>query len=108
MASRAVDLGDVADGFDRTRTPPITNIGAERSQNSLICSSVFGALFKPFEIPGCLDGRHRPSIPIFEPAEAQVELVCNYINRAGAGRDGIGKPHISKYPDRAFCVFALI
>jgi hypothetical protein len=64
VASRAVDIGDVAGGFERTRTSPITSISAECSQNSLICSSLFGALFKSFEIPGRLDGRHRSSIQI--------------------------------------------
>ena len=38
----------------------------------------------------------RECIGAFDPPEARVELVCNYINRVSAGREGIGGPHISK------------
>jgi hypothetical protein len=38
----------------------------------------------------------RECIGAFDPPEARVELVCNYINRASAERDGVGGPHISK------------
>jgi len=38
----------------------------------------------------------RECIGAFDLPEARVELVCNYINRVSAGREGIGGPHISK------------
>jgi hypothetical protein len=47
----------------------------------------------------------RECIGEFDPPEAQVELVCNYINRVGAGRDGIGGPHISKITEHQVRTF---
>jgi hypothetical protein len=47
----------------------------------------------------------RECIGAFDPPEAQVEPVCNYINRVGAGRDGIGGPHISKITEHQVSTF---
>jgi len=47
----------------------------------------------------------RECIGAFDPPDAQVELVCNYINRVSAGRDGIGGPHISKLTEHQVRTF---
>jgi hypothetical protein len=47
----------------------------------------------------------RECIGAFDPPEARVELVCNYINRVSAGRDGVGGPHISKITEHQVHAF---
>jgi hypothetical protein len=47
----------------------------------------------------------RECIGAFDPPEARVELVCNYINRVSAGRDGVGEPHISKITEHQVHTF---